>query len=216
MVCFGVPMTLLWFLGSLSANRWCCVPVLLVVWHSVPSTVACWLLSGADLSVEMEIFGRVFTVWYYAEPGGLWWTSVLNSALPPQRHSSDTRLEHQDPVSHTAKYVGSFFLWEVWPLLPAFNRCSVGVVPHLAVFLMYLWRGKWSPRLTPLPSWRSPLYYIFFNWKSSQAFFWTHVAILINMWWVSSQCYRVFSRSPISESPFTLSNRFLLQMHINF
>ena len=36
------------------------------------------------------------------EPGGLWWTNVLNSALPPQRHRSDIRLEHQDPVSHMA------------------------------------------------------------------------------------------------------------------
>ena len=37
------------------------------------------------------------------EPGGLWWTNVLNLALPPQRHRSDTRPEHQDPVSHTAQ-----------------------------------------------------------------------------------------------------------------
>ena len=34
-------------LGSLSANGWGCVPVFLVVWHRVSSTVACWLLSGA-------------------------------------------------------------------------------------------------------------------------------------------------------------------------
>ena len=34
-------------LGSLSANGWCYVPVLLVVWHRVPCTVACWLLSEA-------------------------------------------------------------------------------------------------------------------------------------------------------------------------
>ena len=34
-------------LGSLSDNGWGCVPVLLVVWHRVPSTVACWSLSGA-------------------------------------------------------------------------------------------------------------------------------------------------------------------------
>ena len=34
-------------LGSLSANAWSCVPVLLVVWHGVSSTVACWSLSGA-------------------------------------------------------------------------------------------------------------------------------------------------------------------------
>ena len=50
----------------------------------------------------MEISGRAFAIWYYMEPGGLWWTNVLISALPPQSHRPDTRLEHQDPVSHTA------------------------------------------------------------------------------------------------------------------
>ena len=34
-------------LGSLCANWWGCVPVLLVVWHRVSSTVACWSFSGA-------------------------------------------------------------------------------------------------------------------------------------------------------------------------
>ena len=34
-------------LGSLSANGCGCVSVLLVVWHRVSSTVACWLLNGA-------------------------------------------------------------------------------------------------------------------------------------------------------------------------
>ena len=34
-------------LGSLSANGWGCVPVLLVVWHGVSSTGSCWSLSGA-------------------------------------------------------------------------------------------------------------------------------------------------------------------------
>ena len=37
----------LMILGSLSANGWCCVSVLLVVWHEVSSSVACWSLSGA-------------------------------------------------------------------------------------------------------------------------------------------------------------------------
>ena len=51
---------------------------------------------------------------------------------------------------------GAFLaFWEVWVLLPAFSRCSVGVVPHVDVFLMYMWGGRWSPYLTPLPSWRS-------------------------------------------------------------
>ena len=35
--------------------------------------------------------------------GGLWWTNVLISALPPQRHKPDTWPEHQDPVSHMAQ-----------------------------------------------------------------------------------------------------------------
>ena len=38
---------LIMILGSLSANGWGCVPVLLVVWHMVSSTVACWSLNGA-------------------------------------------------------------------------------------------------------------------------------------------------------------------------
>ena len=38
---------LIMILGSLSDNGWGCVPVLLVVWHRVSSTVACWSLSGA-------------------------------------------------------------------------------------------------------------------------------------------------------------------------
>ena len=33
-------------LGSLSPNVWICVSVLLVVWHGVSSTGACWSLSG--------------------------------------------------------------------------------------------------------------------------------------------------------------------------
>ena len=38
---------LIMILGSLSANGWGCIPVLLVVWHGVSSTVACWSLIGA-------------------------------------------------------------------------------------------------------------------------------------------------------------------------
>ena len=38
---------LIMILCNLSANGWGCVPVLLVVWHRVSSTVACWSLSGA-------------------------------------------------------------------------------------------------------------------------------------------------------------------------
>ena len=38
---------LIMILGSLSANGWGCVPVLLVVWHGVSITGACWSFSGA-------------------------------------------------------------------------------------------------------------------------------------------------------------------------
>ena len=38
---------LIMILGNLSANGWGCVPVLLVVWDRVSSTVSCWSLSGA-------------------------------------------------------------------------------------------------------------------------------------------------------------------------
>ena len=31
------------------------------------------------------------------------WTNVLNLALPPQRHSPDAWLEHQEPVLHIAQ-----------------------------------------------------------------------------------------------------------------
>ena len=44
---FWVVCDLIMILGNLSANGWGCVPVLLVVWHKVSSTVACWSLSGA-------------------------------------------------------------------------------------------------------------------------------------------------------------------------
>ena len=94
---------LIMILGSLSATGWGCVPVLLIVWHRVSSTVACWLLSGAGLGIEMEISGRAFAVCCYVELQGLWWTNILKSALPPQRHRPDTQLEYQDPVSHIAQ-----------------------------------------------------------------------------------------------------------------
>ena len=39
---------LIMILGSLSANGWVCVPILLVVWHGLSSAVACWKLSAAE------------------------------------------------------------------------------------------------------------------------------------------------------------------------
>ena len=50
------------------------------------------------------------------------------------------------------KYIHIF--WEVWAFLPAFSRCSAAVVPHVDVFLIYLWWGSSSPHLTLLPPWQ--------------------------------------------------------------
>ena len=44
---FGGVCGLIMILGSLSANGCGCVPVLLVVWHRVSSTISCWSLSEA-------------------------------------------------------------------------------------------------------------------------------------------------------------------------
>ena len=57
-----------------------------------------WVELG--LSIEMEISERALADWYYMGPWGLWWSSVLNLALPPQRHRPDTQPEHQDPMPH--------------------------------------------------------------------------------------------------------------------
>ena len=77
--------------------------VLLVVWHSVSSTVAYWSLNGAGSWRWDGDLWEIFAVWYYLHLGGLWWTNVLNLALPPQRHRPDAQPEHQDPVIHTAQ-----------------------------------------------------------------------------------------------------------------
>ena len=69
----------------------------------------------------------------------------------------------------TQVQVGSFLPFgrsEIGGLLPAFSGCSIGVVPHVDVFLVYLWGGRWSPRLTLPPSWSSSLHHIFFIYSS--------------------------------------------------
>ena len=94
---------LIMILGSLSANGWGCVPVLLVVWHRVSCTVGCSSLSGAGFWHCEGDLSEIFTISCYVELGGLLWTSVLNLSLPLQWHSPDTWLEHQEPVLHTAQ-----------------------------------------------------------------------------------------------------------------
>ena len=103
-VVFWCVCELIMILGCLSANRWSCVPVLLVVWHEVSSTGASWSLSGTgSLHWDRDLW-RVLANWYYVWPGGLWGSNVLNSALPPQRLRPYARPEHQYPVSHTVRH----------------------------------------------------------------------------------------------------------------
>ena len=40
------------------------------------------------------------------------------------------------------RYVGSFVPFGKSEVFRQFRRCSVGVVPHVDVFLMYLWGGR--------------------------------------------------------------------------
>ena len=57
---------------------------------------------------------------------------------------------------------------EVWGLLPAFKMCSIGIIPHVEVFFMYLLYGRQSPHLTPRPFWSLPtLQDIFWSWRSN-------------------------------------------------
>ena len=60
-----------------------------------------WVELG--LIVEREISGGALTYRYYVGLGGLWWSNVPNSPLPPQSLRPDTRLEHQNSVTHTAQ-----------------------------------------------------------------------------------------------------------------
>ena len=52
------------------------------------------------LSVETGISERALANCYFVGPGVLWWSNVLNSALPPQRLRPDTWPEHQDRASY--------------------------------------------------------------------------------------------------------------------
>ena len=108
-----------------------------------------WVELG--LSIDTEDSGRVLADWHYMEPRGLWWSNVLNSALPPRRLRADTRPEHQDPVSYMASgcaqslQLREVAQWRRTPILP----CSAES------------RGEWDliqPQST--------------GWRKASQFFW--------------------------------------------
>ena len=86
---------------------------------------------------------------------------MVKAKLYHQNHTKKCTHTHSQKEKKE-KYIyieicGEFLAFrDVWGLLPAFSRCSVGVVPHVVVFLMYLWGGRWSPCLTPPTSCKSP------------------------------------------------------------
>lgn len=69
-------------LGSLSADRWSCVPVLLVVWLEVSCTGTCKLLVEPGFSVVMETLKKAYTDYYSLGLGILWWSNILDLVLP--------------------------------------------------------------------------------------------------------------------------------------
>ena len=77
------------------------------------------------LSSETEISRGALADLFYVEPVGLWWSNVLNLALPSQRLRPDTRPEHKDSVSHMARYVSSFLPFGKYEV---FCQHSVGVL----------------------------------------------------------------------------------------
>ena len=86
-MCFGVVCQFSMIIGSLSANRWGCVPILLVVWHGASN---CWPFGEACLNAEMEISGRALASWYYVGrevSGGqvswTWLSHLRGSGLTP-------------------------------------------------------------------------------------------------------------------------------------
>ena len=116
--------------------------------------------------------------------------------------------------------------WEVWGLLTVFSRCSVGVVPHVDVFLMYLWGGRWSPCLTLPPSWRSPSILHFLYPLSRQSTFTSfyslaivnnaamHMRVQVFLWDTdfSSFVYMVRSGIAVSYGSSIFNHLFLLNL----
>ena len=84
------------------------------------------------------------------ELGGLWWTSVLSLALPPQRQRPDTRPEHEDPVIQTEKekkekyiYISllpksTASIWDNSLSIQVFHRCRVHQVDCGVLFFVCL------------------------------------------------------------------------------
>ena len=143
-------------LGSLSANGWDCVPVFLVVWHGMSSTGVCWSLIGSGcLCWDRHLWER--SCWLIlCGPR----RSLVVQCPEVGSPTSEAQAWHPAgaprPCQPHCQVHGVFLaFWEVWGLLPVFSRCSLGVVPHVDVFLRYLWGGRWSPHFTLPPSWRS-------------------------------------------------------------
>ena len=88
------------------------------------------------------------------ELGGLWWTNALYLALPPQRHSLEAWLEHQEPVIHTAAGVGESPEEVELPgdrhqQQPCLGTLSTQKPLVAAPYLLYPFICQWTFRLFP-------------------------------------------------------------------
>ena len=55
-------------------------------------------------------------------PGGVWWSNVLNLALPPQRLRSDTG---QSTKTLSATWLECLHSWRSWPAVALFLHCTL-------------------------------------------------------------------------------------------
>ena len=124
-----------------------------------------------------------------------------------------SRQEYWSEVPLPSQHEDWLAFIKVWGLLPVFSRCSVQVVPHEDVLLMYFWGGRWSWWLNSPPS--SLLCFLpflkkkrkinlsvcflcfalFFNWYSALLLCFLLVLLLIvgfGFWVLLSGCFHFF------------------------
>ena len=93
MVCFGV------LVGLLSAGD-CVLFLSCLLFGEVSNDGRYRKLGAARSWIQVEAFVGVFADLYSLESGVLWWSCVLDSALPSQRFGPDFWSGNQDLTSH--------------------------------------------------------------------------------------------------------------------
>ena len=131
-------------------------------------------LVGTNLCVEFSLLCPLHTSWCALFQGFKLLLSLPVRGFPSMQKLFLFQSFYLDSFVSLFCFIFPFFLpfylsfLEVWGLLPAFNRCSIGIIPHVEVFFMYLLYGRQSPHLTPPPFWSlATLQDIFWSWRSN-------------------------------------------------